>query len=163
MPKLIDGLLEGHEEPAPKAAYRIFMFSYINLSVFSGVCNFGTVGNSNSLSLYLVLSVAILGLLVLSLVQVFWYSSGELHPKIRKGTIALIALVVLLDTASCMAFHRTLSYHEPSSVMAPYSTPPPTPTNITGTNTTRPPVLKRSKLAHTAVPTVRSSGLRILE
>jgi hypothetical protein len=141
----VEGFLEGHEGPGVKLLYRLFMFSYVVLSLFAGVCNIGAMTHEGAEFNNVLNSVVILGLLAMSLVHVAWYRRDNLDPKHRKSSFLLIVLVLILDTAACIAFHRTLTYTAPVAApvatMEPSTFPPNTyqPANSTLAPTSVPP------------------------
>ena len=132
----VEGFLEGHEGPGLKLLYRGFMFAYIVLSLFSGICNIAAMTHDGAHFNNVLNSAVIVGLLAMSLVNIAWYRRDNLDPKHKRVNFALIVLVLILDVAACIAFHETLTYKAPApapvpapepSTFEPYTFPPVTP------------------------------------
>jgi hypothetical protein len=123
MHSFIDGLLQGHEGTPFKVAYRMWMFTFIIFSIFSGLCNIPLLTHEGSHPAYPMISLMIIGLLVYTLMMVRAWKDDGLDPKFRRWIFALMVFVLVLDIASAMIFHDTISYKAP--VREPYPAPEP--------------------------------------
>lgn len=119
---VVDGLLEGHEAPGTRMLVRAVMVIYIIFTVFSGICNVAMIGHKGGHMAFPIVSVCILGFLGFSLFLVKSYRADTMDPKFRRAAIVLMIMIVVLDIASCMIFHYTITYKAP-----PPPPPPPTP------------------------------------
>ena len=129
----IDGFLEGHEGPAYKACYRIFMISFILWSLFSAIGNLAVITTNHGYFVFTALnSVAIFGMLGMVLKMAHWYRKDNMDPKFRKGTAFMIFCVMMLNVAACMVFHEIITYTPAAPVPStprpfPFPTPNPSP------------------------------------
>jgi hypothetical protein len=130
----LDGFLEGHETSGTRGLYRFGVISFVILSLFCGIANIAIQGTKGHRVSDAFVSVAILGLLAYTLQHIKWYRQDNADPKHRRATIYLMFTVLLLDVASCIAFHDTISYQPPAPEMPPTTVAPtvaPTPAPTT--------------------------------
>ena len=145
----LDGLLEGHEAPAVKTFYQIWMFCFLTFCTFGVVSSFATIPQPRHTIASILVSVAVLGFMLFALFMIKNYREMNMDPVWRRAAFFVMALAMVLASANAVLMHQSFQPLDgPCPTPAPTPLPTPVPAASTpapgappppGSNTTRAP------------------------
>ena len=130
-----DGFIEEHYVAGPRILIRLATFAYIILCIFAFAANIAVAVIGQGTAAAAILGVGIAAFMVATSAMVHQYRKQAESPQLKRMTVILMVINVVMCVAACMLFHLALNAPGTPATTTeapnPWGPPTPAPPNTT--------------------------------